>query len=813
MGKRGATRVTAADIAKMGDLPSMIKKLIRQATEGDAEAKEAAATMLSSLAFQNHHEHIGALFKAGAIAPLVDLLKSGSTKAQQSAASALHALLVDKPRHQAAMVDAGGVRPLVSLLKTGSAKVQEEAASTLASMDADVAHQREVLAAGGIIPLIAMLKGGSATAQAFAARALANAAAYRAEGGQDAIVKAGAIGPLLVLLKEGKAQMPAARALARLASDHAMNQSAIAAAGGIAPLLALLNGRDVLAQMEAAAALAEMARGNADTQSAIAKAGGIGPLLALLGSRSAAAQANGMAALAELAAHHPDNQLAIARQGGIKPLVALLDEGGLTSAPKDPEVPAHAAFALMEIARGNLHIQQSIVDCGGISQLGSLIKSSAHAKVKAEVAGALWSLAEEAVFKPLIAAEGAVSPLVQLLGLDGVSERAQRHASHALLSLALHNAENQVAVTQQLIDLLSNGSDEAQARAAQALWALVGENPEEHSSIAKAGDPAKLVALLTSALEVSRDFAIWALSLAISPDNQKVITEAGGIQPLIEQLQDPRDLKREQASTALAKLAAGENDEARAAITKHGGVAPLLAMIEEPSSPVTISPDPSPTTRRPPPSTPPSTAAAAASIAQTSRSTSSAAAAAATGGSASSAAVAGGDGGGTAGSTAPKGAGGSRVEETQGGIRTRGTSLSKAASEREFDRLSSPGPMRSPSVRSERSASIASGGVWRGEPRVFRSPHDGVLEAAAFALANLAADPAARQAIVTSGGVGPLVELLRESLEPQLVLAMSIYHDRTWKCPSPLLPSWLPHSASAAQPACSACPRLSSLRR
>ena len=49
MGKRGATRVTAADIAKMGDLPSMIKKLIRQATEGDAEAKEAAATMLSSL--------------------------------------------------------------------------------------------------------------------------------------------------------------------------------------------------------------------------------------------------------------------------------------------------------------------------------------------------------------------------------------------------------------------------------------------------------------------------------------------------------------------------------------------------------------------------------------------------------------------------------------------------------------------------------------------------------------------------------------------------------------------------------------------
>ena len=105
MGKRNATRVTAADIAKMGDLSSLIKKLVKQAAEGDNEAKESAAATLSSLAFQNQGQHQGALYKAGAVPPLVELLKGGSTKAQQSAASALHALLAGKPRHQEAILD------------------------------------------------------------------------------------------------------------------------------------------------------------------------------------------------------------------------------------------------------------------------------------------------------------------------------------------------------------------------------------------------------------------------------------------------------------------------------------------------------------------------------------------------------------------------------------------------------------------------------------------------------------------------------------------------------------------------------------
>ena len=41
-----------------------------------------------------------------------------------------------------------------------------------------------------------------------------------------------------------------------------------------------------------------------------------------------------------------------------------------------------------------------------------------------------------------------------------------------------------------LIELLGTGSEEAQARAADALWSLVTENPDAHATIAGAGDPA-----------------------------------------------------------------------------------------------------------------------------------------------------------------------------------------------------------------------------------------------------------------------------------------------------------------------------------
>ena len=431
------------------------------------------------------------------------------------------------------------------------------------------------------MPLVALLKAGSAAAQAFAAKALGNVAAYDIEEGQNAVVDAGAVPTLLILLSVGKAQTPAAFALAQLARGNSVVQAVIASLGGIAPLLSLLNGRSLEAQIEAAAALAELARDNAETQDAIAAAGGICPLLALLASRSSIVQWKGMAALAQLARSNKQNQDTIAGEmGGLKPLIALLDSIG-----NPPDVQAYAAFALMEITKSNSVNQKMVVELGGIEQLAVLMRQSMHEEVKAEAAGTLWALSEQPEIKEAIAAANTMQPIVDLLG-SGHS-RAREHAANALSSLARDSTTNQEQITQMLIELLGSGSEEAQQRAADALWSLVNENPGAHETIAGAGNPTSLVALLKSGIPSSKDYATWSLSLSISPETRGIVSDAGGLPPLIERLADERTIIQDQAAAAVAKLSF-DSPENCTTITSLGGITPLIKLLGAENSPPAV---------------------------------------------------------------------------------------------------------------------------------------------------------------------------------------------------------------------------------
>lgn len=126
MGKRGATRVTAQDIAQAGDLNKLIKQLVKRMIDGEMEMREHASVQICSLAVQGHGEHCELLHRAGAVRPLVQLLIQGGAKSQSAACGALGAIAKAKDEHQNTLVEAGGVPPLVRLLKTGSPKVQEQ---------------------------------------------------------------------------------------------------------------------------------------------------------------------------------------------------------------------------------------------------------------------------------------------------------------------------------------------------------------------------------------------------------------------------------------------------------------------------------------------------------------------------------------------------------------------------------------------------------------------------------------------------------------------------------------------------------------
>ena len=88
-----------------------------------------------------------------------------------------------------------------------------------------------------------------------------------------------------------------------------------------------------------------------------------------------------------------------------------------------------------------------------------------------------------------------------------------------------------------LIELLSTGEEAAQERAVNALRALVHENSDAHQTIAKAGNPAALVALLKASTNAdAKDYALWSLSLSINETNQKTLLEEDGVVPLVEVL-------------------------------------------------------------------------------------------------------------------------------------------------------------------------------------------------------------------------------------------------------------------------------------
>ena len=291
-------------------IPGIVKDLKTAPQDGKEKCAHLLDVLTSSLA-----DGIPAMVRAGAVAPLVGMLASGTDGGQIHAASALASIAAARHDFAATIVSAGAVAPLVALVRSGSAKAQMHASAALAALSEDRTQQWPIIKAGAILPLVRLLRLGIDDVKIHAALCIANISAAHSEA-QHAIHAAGATPLLLSMLQSGKSQMSAALALAKLlspeiGSGHANFeiQEAIASEGGIAPLLALLNGVNLPAQVQAAAALSHLARGNERTQTLIARAGGISPLLAMLNSRSAEARACGAAALSALTCAHIENQV------------------------------------------------------------------------------------------------------------------------------------------------------------------------------------------------------------------------------------------------------------------------------------------------------------------------------------------------------------------------------------------------------------------------------------------------------------------------------------------------------------------------
>ena len=252
------------------------------------------------------------------------------------------------------------------------------------------------------------------------------------------VLRTGGGGCLLVnLLKDGlkdgrvEAQEYALRSL--LSMSDAASKEAIVEAGCILPLIAALtSGRlSATAQEHAATVLSGLAPLDNNAQS-IKEAKGIDPLVTLLSTGNADAKEHAAAALAQLALR-AEAALEIAKAGAVSAFVKWLVDPSLGP----PEV---AARALSEIALDNPDTQAQIAEEGAISPLVQMVGAGSSAVVEPQPGQG-----------SMVAAVKAIAAALKVSNV----------AAGALATLAKDNIVNQIMITEEggippLVDLLKD---------------------------------------------------------------------------------------------------------------------------------------------------------------------------------------------------------------------------------------------------------------------------------------------------------------------------------------------------------------------
>ena len=116
--------------------------------------------------------------EAGAIAPLVELVRRGSEGAQENAAAALMNLSINDAN---AVAEAGAIAPLVELLRSGSDDAKEDAVGALRYLANNDATAAAIAAAGAIASFEQLARDGKGDAQRWASEALERVRAARSE--------------------------------------------------------------------------------------------------------------------------------------------------------------------------------------------------------------------------------------------------------------------------------------------------------------------------------------------------------------------------------------------------------------------------------------------------------------------------------------------------------------------------------------------------------------------------------------------------------------------------------------------------------
>jgi hypothetical protein len=257
------------------------------------------------------------------------MLSGNDVKCKQLAAGALWNLARDDSLKQP-IAGAGAVAPLVAMLRVDDPECKQLAAGALLSLACDDSLRQPIANAGALGPLVAMLSGNDVKCKREAAGALRNLAC---DGSlRQPIAGAGAVAPLVAMLSSNdvKCKQDAAGLLWHLAFDDSLKQP-IADAGAVAPLVAMLRGDDIECKRRASGALRHLCR-----KGDVVFGNAVPALVASLGSSNEEVRTNCSKALQGLQLSKFEHLLT----GTIQQLRAII-----TAASSQPEGEAVTALA------------------------------------------------------------------------------------------------------------------------------------------------------------------------------------------------------------------------------------------------------------------------------------------------------------------------------------------------------------------------------------------------------------------------------------------------------------------------------------
>lgn len=253
---------------------------------------------------------------------------------------------------------AGAIPPLIRLLRTGNNDVKRKAAAAIGLLAVNLRNKILVAEEGGIQLFTDLLREESCgKAKAEIAAALATLATV--EANKSAIVDTGAVPLLIRMVEHGcdkkfeEQALQAAGALSILAIDHPENSKVIGMEGAIPALVRLLHSNNGNVQLEALSALGNLSF-DSTNQLAIIEAGAVKPFQDLLKNGTEEERGVVAAILYNLSAY-PVNHHAL-MEPGLKLVLKNLCRGKNSSSSRD--VRSDCCKVLERLKEAKQHMQR-----------------------------------------------------------------------------------------------------------------------------------------------------------------------------------------------------------------------------------------------------------------------------------------------------------------------------------------------------------------------------------------------------------------------------------------------------------------------